>query len=138
MKKVKVMYHGERVNHFDKIYQVFKSKDGKTHNFTGIKNIWFGSVYVMEKDTLKRKPEAIETDWQPTDQEREEYEAAKIVVKATRQNKLKAMKLKQPHQNIVRAIELIRPFYLHLSNLDRRRFIEWFENECSKKKGKKK
>lgn len=136
--KSKVMFIGERVGWHGKVIQVFKNKRGKEHVFRGIKNLWFGSVYIMEDNQMSVRPVSIdESEWKPTEKEELEYEAQKIVVKAHRQNKLKAMKLSKPHANIQRAVELIRPFYNHLPSLDRRRFLEWFENEISKK-GKKK
>lgn len=133
--KTEIMFMGERI-HFGKIVQFFKDAKSIPHHFSGIKNIWFGSVYEMNDDKIKVNPTAIETDWVPTDEERDEYEAQKLVVRAHRQARKKAMDIKKPHEKIVRAVELIRPFYLSLHNIDRRRFMEWFANECSRK-GKK-
>src|ERR1035437_5962160 len=137
MKKA-IMYHGERLTGFaDKIQQLFKSKDGKEIYFSGIKILWFGCVYEMENNTLKIRPQEIKATWDPTEKEKQEYEAQKIVVMQRRQARLKEMKIKRPHADIVKAVELIRPFTWHLSELDRRRFFEWFRNQCSKKAKKK-
>lgn len=137
MKTFPVMFIGERVSWRGKVIQVFKDKKGEEHVFSGIKNLWFGSVYKIEDNKMSVKPTPIESDWKPTEKDEIEYESQKIVVRAHRQSKLKALKLKKPHANIARAVELIRPFYWHLPSLDRRRFLEWFENEISKKVKKK-
>jgi len=136
--KKQIMYHGERVNFTGKVVQLFKEKRGEEHLFKGIKGVWFGSVYEMVNDTLKLKPKEVESTWEPTELERKEYEAAKIVVRGHRQNILAAMKVKKPHADISKALELIRPFTWHLSSLERRRFMAWFENECSKNPNRKK
>lgn len=131
------MFHGERVGFSGKILQCFRDRTGKDHNFTGIKWVYFGCVYPMVGDSMKRKPEEIEVeDWKPTENDRNEFEAQKLVVRAKRQAMKKAMDLKKPHDDITRAVGLIRRFYVGLDNLDRRRFMDWFANECSKK-GKK-
>lgn len=44
--------------------------------------------------------------------------------------------LKRVHPDILRAVTLMRPFYKHLDNNDRRRLMDWFANELSRK-GKK-
>lgn len=133
-----VMYLGQRVNWAGEIYQEFKDREGNSYAYQSIKGVYFGEVYpLLPGDKMNRNPKAVETDWLPTEQDRREYEAQKIVVAAKRQERLKAMKIRKPHPDITRAVGLIKPFYLWLNNLERRRFIQWFENECSKKPPKK-
>ncbi len=127
------MYLGERVGFSGKVIQAFKDEKGEEHFFKGIKSVYFGDVYEMKNETMSGKPAQVESDWKPTEKDRLEYEAQKIVVRSYRQERQKEMKVKKPHANIARAVELMRPFYIPLSNLDRRRFIAWFENELSKK-----
>ena len=135
-----VMYHGQRVSFNGKIVQLFRDQNGKGYTFTGIKNVWFGDIYFIENDSMKIRPQQIEQTWKPTDEDRLEYEAQKIAVAGQRQNRLKAMTFRRPHVDILRAVELIRPFTHHISMLDQRRFFEWLANECSKQhkpRGKK-
>lgn len=142
MKKVPVMFLGERIRGWShKIEQLFKAKDGKEFFFSSIKRPWFGTVYEMDlkadgSASMAIKPKEVECDWEPTEKERQEFEAQKAVVISERQARQKAMQLKRPHDDIVRAIKLIRPFYRALPEVNRRRFMEWFANECSRK-GKK-
>lgn len=127
------MFLGERVGWNGKVYQLFRSKDGKEHNFSGIKRVYFGDVYEMIDEKLKIRPESVD-GWEPTDKDRREYEAQKLVVTASRQANRKAMEIKRPHAEVVKAVDLLRPFYRALSHVDQRRFMEWIANECSKKK----
>lgn len=142
MKTVPVMFLGERIRGWHKkIEQLFRSKDGKDFFFSGIHRPWFGTVYEMKlkadgSASMAVRPKEVESDWEPSEKERQEFEAAKIVVASERQNRRKAMTLKRPHDDIVRAVKLMRPFYRALPDQDRRRFMEWFSNECSRK-GKK-
>lgn len=141
--KRKIMFHGERVQWNGEVWQLFKDTQGKSYWWTG-RNVWFGSVYHMEKKakgeagwTLAKRPEAVECGWQPTEAETTEYHAHKQVVLAHRQAKRKALQLKKVPPPLARAVESVRPYYLALNHVDQRRFMEWFSNECSKRKGKK-
>lgn len=138
MKKIKVMFHGDRVDVFRKPYQLFKDKAGAEHRYSGIRGVAFGRVYATEDGKMKIHPEALTpAPWEPTDKEWAEYEAQKIVVSEWRQSRRKDMALHKPNPKIVQAVELLRPFYLSMTDLDRRRFMGWVGNECSKKKGRK-
>lgn len=133
-RKIVLMYHGERADTWrGKIWQCFRSKDGKEHSFSGIKNIYFGECYAMLDSKMKIRPEAV-PGWEPTEKERTEYEAQKLVVRQVRQSRLEAFKLTRPHKDVLRAVELLRPFYRALTDSDRNRFMKWVSNECSKKK----
>lgn len=138
--KTKLMYLGERVDLFRGVHQEFKDKSGSKFNWTGIKNLYFGAVVEAERKgksmTMSRRPQIVESDWQPTEQEEVEYEAHKVVVRAYRQSRKKAMELKRPNQNIVRAVELLKPFYRAMDHFSQKRFMEWIANACSKPKGK--
>lgn len=139
--KVKIMYHGERVYRF-RIQQLFKDKRGKEHYWTGIKYVQFGSIYEAEKKdkhfSLDRKPLSVEVKgWEPTEQERLTYESQKLVAKARRQENRKAMELSRPHNDITRAVNLLRPFFRQLNRIDQERFSSYLSNEMSKKVGKK-
>lgn len=137
MNTIQVMYMGERVVQYRTIIQLFQSRDGKEHWFSKVKHPWFGTVYEMNADgTMAVRPKSVETDWEPTKLERSQWEAAKIVVASFRQEQRKTMKLKRPHDDITKAVNLLRPFYKPLTNIDRRRFIDWVANECSRKSKK--
>ncbi len=132
-----VMYLGERVYWNEKTYQLFKDQKGNEYKYSGIKRIYFGEVVkLLPGDKMEVRPKTIDTEWKPTESEEKEYEAQKLVVRALRQEKLKAYKIKKPAANLTRAVKLFRPYYRLLNNIDRGRLISWFENECSKK-GKK-
>lgn len=134
---MEVMYHGQRAGIYNnKVYQLFKTRDGKEYWFSRVKGLWFGDVVQMIKDRIEIRPETVKTTWEPSEKERLEYETNKVLVTAARQERLKEMKLRKPHKNILSAVFLIAPFYRSMSDLDRRRFMKWFANECSKK-GKK-
>lgn len=133
-----VMYHGERDNHLGKIHQLFKDKRGKVYLFRGIR-AWFGEVYRLEApDRILRRPTAIESDWKPTEAEEREYHSQVLIVKNMRMQNRKAMKLKRPPDDLVTSVNLFRPYYLGLNEIDRRRLLGWFANECSKRRGRRK
>lgn len=133
--KTKVMFHGERVDHYGRLTQLFKERNGKEAVFTGIKGIYFGEVYLMTDNRMNRKPESIENPaWDPAEKDRLEYEGQKIVVRNWRANRRKDMQLKKPHPKIVTAVDLLRPFYQTMGEIDRRRFMGWVSNECSRRK----
>lgn len=140
--KKQLMYLGERIGHFGKIHQVFKDKRGKTYTWNGIRGVWFGSVYEAENKkggqlTMSTRPDEVSTDWRHREQERIEYDAAKLAVAGQRQRNLGAMKLRAPPRDIMNAVACVRRYYLALSDNERRRLIDWFANECSKKGRKK-
>lgn len=139
-KVIKVMYHGERVGLFGEIFHLFKEKNGTERRFGGsFKRVRFGDVYPMVDNRMKTQPEVIiPQPWEPTDQELHEYEAAKLAVRHEREQRKKDMVLKAPNPKIVQAVDLLRPFYQTMKDSDRRRFMGWVANECSKKKGRRK
>lgn len=135
VKTVRVMYMGERVHHFNKIFQLFKDKRGREYNFSGIKGVWFGDIYEVNDNKMQVRPKSVDAKgWEPTEEERHEYEAQKLVVRAKRLERQKEMNIKKPHADIVRAVDLLRPFYLSLHRFDQERFMRWVANECSKRK----
>jgi hypothetical protein len=136
MKHKLVMYHGERPGFMGTIRQLFKTRDGEEMYWVGRKRVWFGHVYeITHDDKMAKMPKEVEVeDWKPTDKEEKEYEAQKLVCRQIRADRQKEMKIKKPHENIVRAIGLLRPFYRALDDNDRRRFMKWVGNECGKKK----
>lgn len=133
---MKVMYVGERVSQMGKVYQLFKNKRGKTFPFSGLRYALLGHCYEMAKDqTLKTNLSAAGVEgWEMTEAEHIECEAQKQVVKTHRLKKRKAMELKKPHTDIVRAICLLRPFVRSLDLWDQKRFMDYIANACSKRK----
>lgn len=131
-----VMYLGERVHWSNKIIQLFKSRDGKEYHFKGIK-AWVGNCYRLETgDKMQRRPEVLETNWEMSEKEKLEYEAQKEIVKFHRLNQRKAMELKKPHKDIVQAIYLLKKFYHSMDSIDRKRFMQYLDNQLSKRKNK--
>lgn len=127
-----VMYLGERVTMMGSIYKLFVDKKGETYHYSKIKHVWLGSCYEITNDgKMKRNPESVE-GWEITEKERVEAEAQKLVVTAHRMTKRKAMQLKKPHPDIVKAMNLLGRFYRSMSKWDRQRFVDYLENEMSK------
>lgn len=132
--KVLVMFLGERADNFDGINQLFVDKKGEKHLFRGLKYVWFGNVYEMTDGKMKVRPEAVESDWTPTEEQRLEYEAQKLAVCAIRERRKKKNLSRKPHKDILRAVELLRPFYKPLSKWDRERLTDWLTHQLSKAK----
>lgn len=140
--KLPVMYHGERAFPISgKIVQVFKDRKGEEHCWSGVKGVYFGYVYEAEKKgteiTIRMRPAEIEVKgWEATQADHDQMEANKILVKEIRARRRKDLEYKKPHADIVKAIELLKPFYRGLSKWDAQRFTDWLSNECSKPKRK--
>jgi hypothetical protein len=134
--KRKVMYCGERVGHF-RVGQLFKDKRGKEYSYRGVKRVWPGCVYEISSDNkIDIRPKEISCDWEMSEQDRLEMEANKVAVTAYRLERRKAMELKRPHKDIVKAVELLRPFYRNLGHFDQARFVGYLRNQMSKGKRK--
>ncbi len=134
---VPVMYVGERVHFSGQIVQAFKSKDGTEHFFARTKGVWPFECYKMVNQTMKAvKPERA-GDWEPSELVRHEFEQNKVIVTARRLEMRKARDIKKPHQNLIRAVELLRPFYRGLNRNEQRLLTEYLLNEISKYKGKR-
>lgn len=143
--KVPLMYHGERVNWRGEIIQLFRDRKGEEFYWSGRKHVYFGEIYESTKKgrskaadhVMARNPKmVVDETWSATEKDRAEYEGAKVACTDARAQRKKAYELKKPHKDLVRAVELMRPFYLSLTDNDRRRLIGWFANECSKKRRK--
>lgn len=133
-----VIYHGEHLTHFGKIYQLFKDKKGIEYNYTGVKMVWPGLCYeLLPGDKMNRRPNQI-TDYrrvfEMTENDWVKSEAQKIAVKGFRLEQRKAMEVKKPHLDITTAINLLKPFYRGLSRFDQKSFVSYLENEMSKRK----
>lgn len=90
---------------------------------------------MLAGDRMKVRPEQVD-GWEPSEQERAVYESQKLIVKSARLKRQKNMQIKKPHENIARAISLLRPFMRGLSHYDQTRFIGYICNEASKKQKK--
>ena len=136
-----VMYMGERVSFYpQKIYKLFKGRDGTEYKFApSVSGVYFGDKYqLLPKDRMEHRPKELSVDdWQPTESERLEYEAQKIVCREFRATKRKDLELKKPHPNILKALELLRPFAMHLDETERGRLFSWLRIQCSKRKARK-
>lgn len=135
-KNVPVIYLGERCE-LGGIRQAFKTKSGKLLNYSGIKGVWFGAVYMAEQSPsgyrLMQRPERIESAWSPTEAECIEYDVQKLCVSVKRQERRKEMAVKKPHDDILKAVELLSPFFRGLGRFDQQRFMKWIENQCVKR-----
>lgn len=132
---IKVIYCGERVDMIGNIKQLFRDEEGNEFCYTGVKRVWPGSCYeISDDEKIQRKPTEVEANgFEFTPKDRAEYEAHKLVVSATRALRRKAMAIKKPHPDIVRAINLLRPFYRNLGRFDQDRFSKYLCNQMSRK-----
>lgn len=138
MKTVPVQYLGERVGIRGKVIQSFRDTLGELYHFSGIKGVFFGSWYEMLEDgKMHRRPKELSGD-EPSDKDWKEFETNKIGVKAFRLQSRKAMQLKKPHEDIVRAVALLKPFYQSVDRFTQKRFMDWVCNEMSKPNKKRK
>lgn len=139
-RKRTVMYHGERVAPYGgHIRQLFKDETGKEYFFAGVKSVWVGSTYeLLPGDKMAVKPERFDNDgWVMSEKEQTEYEAQKEIAKQIRAERMKVMKLKRPHKDIVKAIELLAPFFRSLDRIDQDRFMRYLTNACQRKANKR-
>ncbi len=132
-KKVIAIYLGERISALSYIYHSFKDRKGREYHFRGLRSVRVGDCYEIIDDKIATRPKAVE-GFPLTEEQEAHCDAQRVVVLAFRAAQKKAMQLKRPHEDITRAIGLLRPFYLGLSELDRRRFKEYLGQEMSKKK----
>lgn len=117
-------------------YHLFKDIKGNKFCFKGIKQIWPGDIYEMNSDeTMKIRPQSCESqdNWEFSLSDKNEYEAQKEIVKYQRLERKKKMELKRPHQDIVTAIALLKPFFKNLNFMDSERFLNYLRNETSKR-----
>lgn len=134
-KTVVVMYQGERLTMMQGLTHLFTDKDGGEHCFRGIRGAIFGHCYLMVNDTMERRPTLAEAGcWEHTEKEELVYEGAKLAVANFRASRRREMELRMPNRKIVQAVDLLRPFYLSMTDFDRVRFMRWVSQECSKKK----
>jgi hypothetical protein len=138
---VPALYLGERVTSFGDIVQSFRVLGQKERlTFTGIRNIYAGEAYEydLNNNTMKIRPARLDCIDKMTEADEREFELHKELAKHRRLERQKAMNLKKPHRDIVRAIDLLRPFCRNASTLEIRRFTEYLGNQLSKKPAKRK
>ena len=131
-----VMYVGERSDVFDRITQVFVDRKGNEIRFKGIKGIHVGGCYLCDTKAGKMnvRPDKVPNDgFEMTDELWKKYEAAKVVIKDIRLTNRKIMEVKKAHPDIVRAVNLLKPFTRNLGKYELSRFTRYLENELSKK-----
>lgn len=139
MKKVEVIYVGERADPmWNKIWQTFRNAKGELYRYQSLKNIYVGECYwTFDDGKIKTRPEKVEKPkLSLTDQERRDYEAHKEIAKQVRLERRKAMELKRPHPDIVKAINLLKPFCINLGPSDLSRFTQYLKEQLGKRKSK--
>ena len=136
---IEYLYLGERVDYIGGINQVFRNKKGKFCHYTGVKGVYFGESYMVTKEGQ------IKSSWPeqpkkqtllPTEQDKLDYESHKELAKDARARRKKAMDLKKPHQDITKAIALLKPFARSMDNITLRRFTGYIENQLSRRSKK--
>lgn len=138
MKLIPHIYLGERLDLFG-IRHAFRGPDGKEKFFKGkIHGLIRGECYGISPkgEILKRPAQIVDCKLRMTDKEETEFELHKELCKHWRAKKKKALNLKKPHPDISKAIELLRPFVRYSDNIELNRFVEYLENQLSKKKRK--
>lgn len=138
-KIVPALYLGERSNAFDSIFQVFRISESDVVSFNGIRGVFFGQCYGYDiaNDTMKVRPDTIESNMIPTEQEELEFHSQKEIVKFIRLKKQKAMQLKKPHKDIDLAVNLLLPFTRSMDSITLSRFVEYLKYRLSKRKTKR-
>ena len=134
---VEYVYLGERVEAFDGIKQLFRNKKGEFARYSGVRDVYFGNSYLITDDGKIKARFPDRPDKQTvfsTEQEELDYEAHKELAKDYRLRKRKAMELKKPHKDIVRALNLLRPFTRKMDSITLRRFSEYLQNQLSRQK----
>lgn len=139
MKKIELLYLGERLSGLNKIVQVFRDKKLEEHCWTGIKLVFFGESYYCDADhKMTIMPDKVENQtFFATSAEKTRREVDKIACKAERESRKKTMSLDKPHDDIVRAIGLLRPFAKYMDWRTESRFFEYIRNQATKRKAKK-
>lgn len=132
-----VIYCGPRV-YASSICHLFVDEKREHYYFGNMKFVYIGNCYKMlAGDKMKRRPESIDpAPFQLTEKELRECETQKLIVKAFRDERKKAMQLKKPPEKITVAINLLRPYFQSVTWVDQKRFLAYLQQEMSKK-GKK-
>jgi hypothetical protein len=138
-KIVPALYLGERSNAFDSIFQVFRISESDVVSFNGIRGVFFGQCYGYDiaNGTMKVRPDTIESNMIPTEQEELEFHSQKEIVKFIRLKKQKAMQLKKPHKDIDLAVNLLLPFTRSMDSITLSRFVEYLKYRLLKRKTKR-
>lgn len=140
---VPAIYLGERVECLFGIRHVFRTKAGDILRYKGLRgHLWYGDIYLTSKNgSIQTRPEkaplGLDSGLEPTEQDRLDYELHKELAKDYRLRNRKAMELKKPHRDIVKALELLRPFMRHADTYTIKRFTGYLENQLSKKAKRK-
>lgn len=135
---LEAIYLGERYEHF-RISQCFRTAMGEIFRYSGIKDLCVGDSYLVSKDGfIAQRPKLAENPKLTlTEQERLDFAAAKEIIKHVRERKKKAMELKKPHPDIVRAIALLKPFARSMDRINLDRFTDYLRNQLSKPEKRK-
>lgn len=136
---VEYLYLGERIDYVGNIRQVFRCKKGDLHYWQGIGGLCFGESYLVTKDGKIKKrwpPKPEKQTLFATEKEQLDFETQKLIVAHQREARKKFNDSKKPHRDIVRAIELLRPFVRNDDLLTLNRFVDYLKNQLTKKKKK--
>lgn len=138
-KIVPALYLGERSNAFGSIFQVFRISKSDTVAFNRIRGVIFGQCYGYDiaNGKMKVRPDTIESNMIPTEQEELEFHSQKEIIKFIRLKKQKAMQLKKPHKDIDLAVDLLLPFTQSMDSITLSRFVGYLEYRLSKRKTKR-
>lgn len=133
------LYLGEELGFGGGIFKKFRTHKGEITYFSKVSGVIFGGAYAWngKEGTMPRRPEPVyDSKLEATDQERREYEVNKLAVTAKRLQKMQILKDKKPHPDIVKAINLLKPFVRGMDFFTVHKFLDYVFNECYKK-GKK-
>lgn len=132
------LYLGERVNFLGRISKVFRNKKGEISSWNP-KGVYFGESYLASKDGYMKSsfpPQPEKQTIFPTDRDKAEYEAHKVMAADTRARRKKEREFKKPSKDILRAIELLRPYARYLDSIELGRFCGYIQNQLSKRRKK--
>ena len=139
-KRVELLCLGERVALFG-IEQVFRNAKGEIVRYAKLSGYQFGESYIQTDGKLPKRAEPLDEEKRkltPGTEDRRQFEVHKLAVINYRRRQLNAYNLKKPHPEIVRAIELLRPFARTVDSIDLRRFMGYIENQLTKPQRRKK
>ena len=142
---VPAIYLGERVEVLSGIRHTFRTPEGRILSYKSLRgHLWFGDIYLTSKaGSIQTRPEKAPYDksenlgLEATKQDHLDYELHKELAKDYRLRNRKAMELKKPHRDILKALELLRPFMRGADTYTIKRFAGYLENQLSKKAKRK-
>lgn len=131
-KPVEYIYLGRLIDDFGNIKHKFRNAKNEFAYFKNISKAIIGESYPITDGSILTRPQRCDKQTLSlTDDEIRSSNANEQVVKYTVERRKKMAKIKKPHPDLVRAIQLLTPFYYELNHLSARRLTDYIHNEIS-------